>query len=164
MKIYVIDVDEGTARRDHRQAQEYNVRQVTGNEVLSYALWQQQKGKMCSDKPTAQKLIWSWKDQCGSVIEDDIYPSMSCKEIVSSGERILTGEGMWIINRLKPTCQDSKIYLQDLQTNWTGSAVLLYFMLRKIEAFLLLLLLVTIQKVSEVEICAKQTEKKYTGR
>lgn len=28
------------------------------------------KGEMCSDKPTAQKLIWSGKDQCSFVIED----------------------------------------------------------------------------------------------
>lgn len=118
------------------------------------------KGKRCSDKPTAQKLIWSWKGQCSSVIEDDISSSMSCKDIVSSGERTLMGEGMWIINRLKPTCQDSKIYLQDLQTNWIGFAVLLYFMLWKIEAFLLLLLLlVTVQKTPEVEIHVRQKKK-----
>lgn len=124
------------------------------------------KGKRCSDKPIAQKLIWSWKGQCSSVIEDDISSSMLCKDIVSSGERTFIGEGMWIINipcyslsawRLKPTCQDSKIYLQDLQTNWIVFAVLLYFMLWKIEAFLwLLLLLVTIQKTPEVEIHVRQ--------
>lgn len=161
MSLMLMKVLQGEITGRHRST---TSRRLQGMKSCRMCFDSSKKGKMCSDKPTAQKLIWSWKDQCSSVIEDDIYPSMSCKEIVSSGERILTGEGMWIINRLKPTCQDSKIYLQDLQTNWTGSAVLLYFMLRKIQAFLLLLLLVTIQKVSEVEICSKQTEKKYTGR
>lgn len=94
----------------------------------------------------------------------DISTSMSCKEIVSLGENTLTGEGMWIINRSKPTWHDSKIYLQGLQTNWIGFDVLLCFMLWKIRAFLLLVLFVIVQKTSELEIYAKQTGKNIAGQ
>lgn len=34
------------------------------------------KGKIRRDKPTARKLIWSWKHQCSAVTEDDTSPYM----------------------------------------------------------------------------------------
>lgn len=114
-KFHGIDVYEGTAKRDHWQAESAMSCRLQGMESYQMLFDSSKKGKMWSGKPTARKLIWSWKDQCSSISEDDISPSMSWKEIVLLDKRTLIGEEMWIINRLKPTCQDSKIYLQDLQ-------------------------------------------------
>lgn len=115
------------------------------------------KGKKFSDKVIEQKLIWHRNNQCSSIIEDDISPSvlMSCKEIVFSGERTLTGEAIWIIDR-NLRFRTARFIFKICREIGLVFTVLLYFMLWQIEAFLLLLLLATIQKISAVEIWARQ--------
>lgn len=54
IQFYGIVMYDGTAKRDHRQAEEYI---ITQNPAMLFD--SSKKGKMCSNKPTAQKLIWS---------------------------------------------------------------------------------------------------------